>query len=134
MTTPHQTIPEKELSSTLTGTLRVVLLGAILCGFAGLLHGETTGPEKGVLLVHGGGGVNFKEFVDLAKKASGNDQPVIRIITTPQGERRKADFKKGVPFSCGERSQEAIQAEGCLRTLYLVQKGSKHPRILRTDR
>ena len=98
MTTSHQTFPQKQISRRLSRRVGLVFLGVFLLGFAGFLRGETTGPEKGVLLVHGGGSINFAEFVELAKKASGNEQPVIRIITTPQGERRKADFKKGVPF------------------------------------
>lgn len=82
----------------LLGTLRLMVLGAMMSGLAGWLQGETTGPEKGVLLVHGGGGFDAGEFVELARKVSGKDQPVIRIITTPQGKRRMEDFKRGVPF------------------------------------
>lgn len=59
---------------------------------------ETTGPAKGVLLIHGGGGFNAGELIALARKASGKKQPVIRVITTPQGKRRLADFKKGIPY------------------------------------
>lgn len=59
---------------------------------------ETTGPEKGVLFIHGGGRVNSGEFVNLAREASGKKQPVIRIITIAQGKRRADGFKKGIPF------------------------------------
>lgn len=59
---------------------------------------ETTGPEKGVLMIHGGGSFNAGEFVGLVKKASGKEQPVIRVITTAQGKRRAAGFEQGVAF------------------------------------
>lgn len=42
--------------------------------------------------------MNAGEFVDLARKASGKEQPVIRVITTPQGERRADDYRRGIPF------------------------------------
>ncbi|WP_411846481.1 cyanophycinase [Roseibacillus persicicus] len=98
MTALSQTFSKEQTPARIHGLIRLAFLGAILLGFAGLLQGETTGPENGVLLIHGGGNVNYQEFVALAKKASGNEQPVIRVITTPQGERRKADFQKGIPY------------------------------------
>jgi cyanophycinase len=75
----------------------VLLITAHLC-FSGLLHGETTGPEKGVLYIHGGGALNAGEFVELAKEASGKDKPAVCVITTPQGKRRADDFNQGIPF------------------------------------
>ena len=89
---------KKQISNSISGIIRIVFLGAMLSGLTGIIYGETTGPEKGVLLVSGGGGFDAEQFVKLVKKVSGKDQPVIRIITTPQGKRRMADFKKGVPF------------------------------------
>lgn len=69
----------------------------VLC-LSGYLNGETTGPENGILYIHGGGALNTAEFVDLVKKASQKDQPVICVITTPQGKRRAADYSRGIPF------------------------------------
>lgn len=75
---------------------------AILAGFclssSSLLHAKTTGPEKGVLYIHGGGGFSAQEFIALAKETSGKGQPAICVITTPQGNRRAEGFKEGVPF------------------------------------
>ena len=80
------------------GTSLLILLGTMAPFMTNTLQGETTGPERGILLVHGGGSFDVGEFVELAKKASGKEQPVIRIITTPQGKRRADDFQRGVPF------------------------------------
>jgi cyanophycinase len=82
----------------LTRTIRlVILIAAHLC-FSGLLHGETTGPEKGVLYIHGGGALNIQEIVELVKKTTGKDQPALCVITTPQGKRRAEEYKQGKPF------------------------------------
>ena len=98
MTNLHQNLPKKPTPCPGIKMLRIFMIGAILFGLVGSLHGETTGPEKGVLIVGGGGGFDYAQFVDLAKKTSGKDQPEIRIITTPQGKRRMAGFKRGQPF------------------------------------
>ncbi len=75
----------------------LVLLGTCLV-LGALCPAKTIGPEKGVLYIHGGGSFNAQEFIDLVKEASGKEQPVICIITTPQGKRREADYERGVPF------------------------------------
>ena len=59
---------------------------------------ETTGPANGILLIHGGGSFNLGEFVDLVRKASGKKEPVIRVISTPQGKRRANEIQRGTPF------------------------------------
>lgn len=41
----------------------------------------------------------MSEFIKLAKEVSGNKQPVICVISIPQGKKRAPDFKKGIPFS-----------------------------------
>jgi cyanophycinase len=79
-------------------SIRITLFWILHFLISSSLHAETLGPEKGVLFIHGGGAFNAGEFVNLVKKASGKDQPVIRVITTPQGKRRIADYKKGIPF------------------------------------
>ena len=121
------TIYKKQTTKNSSGMFLLVFLGVILLGLAGFLHGETTGPEKGVLFVHGGGGFNAGEFVDLAKKASGKDQPVIRIITTPQGERRKADRKAGVPFRLVKNLQTRYKLKNVSELYTLSKKEANTP-------
>lgn len=59
---------------------------------------QTSGPENGVLYIHGGGQLNLKEFVQLTREVSGKAQPSIVVITTAQGPKRKSDFENEVPF------------------------------------
>ncbi|MGK0239790.1 MAG: cyanophycinase [Candidatus Pelagisphaera sp.] len=97
-TLAHVISRKVKMTRIVSSTIRVSLFLILQFSILGILHGETLGPEKGVLFIHGGGAFNPGEFVSLAKKASGKDQPVIRVITTPQGKRRVADYKKGIPF------------------------------------
>ena len=75
-----------------------IVLSLSFCFFWGDLFAQTKGPENGALYIHGGGRFNAAEFVQLTQDHSGKLQPVIRIITTPQGLRRKAAYEKGEPF------------------------------------
>lgn len=76
----------------------LIVLGMLLPSTVAVAQKETTGPAKGVLLIHGGGSFNTGEFISLARKSSGKKQPAIVVITTPQGKSRLADFKKGIPY------------------------------------
>lgn len=72
----------------------LLLLLAIPLG----LFAQTTGPESGALYIHGGGGVNMGEFVALVKSTTGKNDPIIRVITTAQGQRRIQPLKNGEEF------------------------------------
>ncbi len=80
------------------GILWALALMGVLLSLCSLSHAETTGPEKGVLYIHGGSGFNAGEFVQIVKNASGKAQPVICVITTPQGKRREEGYQQGTPF------------------------------------
>ncbi len=74
--------------------ISIILLLSIPFG----LSAQTTGPASGALFIHGGGRVNFGEFVALVKSTTGKSDPVIRVITTPQGPRRIQPLKNGEVF------------------------------------
>ena len=92
------TLKESAIALPLFGTMLFVLFGATDLIGADPLQVETIGPKKGVLFIHGGGRLDAREFVNLVKKTTAQNQPVIRIITTAQGKRRAAGFKEGAPF------------------------------------
>lgn len=49
---------------------------------------QTSGPDKGVLYLHGGNGVNVPEFAQLVVDETGKKLPSILFITTAQGAKR----------------------------------------------
>ncbi len=96
-------------------------------GFSSNLQAETTGPEKGVLYIHGGGAFSAAEFVNLAKKASKKEQPVICVITTPQGKRRAAGYKRGTPFRLVSTLKERFGIEQVTELYTLSKKDANLP-------
>ena len=88
---------------------------------------QTRGPENGILYIHGGGGLNIREFVDLAREASGKSQPEICVITTPQGKRRASDFKRGVPFRLVATLEERLGIETVTELYTLSKKDANKP-------
>lgn len=92
------TLKESTTSLPLLRTMLLILFGSTMFSMAEQLQVETTGPKKGVLFIHGGGKLDSREFVNLVKKSTAKKQPVIRVISTAQGRRRAAGFKKGSPF------------------------------------
>jgi|ETNmetMinimDraft_22_1059887.scaffolds.fasta_scaffold00019_54 cyanophycinase len=109
--------------------LRVAITYAVV-GFliqAIPLHAETKGPDNGVLFIHGGGGFNVAEFLNLAMKASKKEQPVICVITTPQGKRRAADYKRGIPFRLVKTLRERFGIEQVNELYTLSKKDANKP-------
>lgn len=96
-------------------------------GVAGPLQAQATGPEKGVLLIHGGGGFNAGQFVNLAKKASKKEQPIICVITTPQGKRRVSGYKEGIDFPLVKALKERFGVEQVTELYTLSKKDAELP-------
>ena len=92
------TLRGSAISLILFRTMLFILFGTTIFSAADPVQVETTGPKKGVLFIHGGGKLDYREFVSLVKKSTAQKQPVIRIITTAQGKRRAAGLEKGTPF------------------------------------
>lgn len=101
--------------------LRRFCIVALSLWLLGTGFSQTQGPEKGVLYIHGGGGLNIREFVNLAREASGKQQPEICVITTPQGKRRAGDYKRGIPFRLVANLQERLGIE-TVTELYTLSK------------
>ena len=93
------------------GLQLMALMAIVLLSHSNSLFGQTTGPEKGVFFIHGGGRLNFGEFVNLAKQASGKPQPAIVIISTPQGKKRQDQIQNNVPLSLITRLKKRFKME-----------------------
>ena len=110
-------------------TVRITFFFLVQLCVVSFLQGETLGPENGVLYIHGGGSFNAREFVNIAIKASGKEQPVIRVITTPQGKRRAADFKRGSPFRLVKSLKDRFGLEQVTELYTLSKKEANLPEI-----
>ncbi len=98
-----------------------------MTGLAEPLQKETTGPAKGTLFIHGGGGFDSGEFVKLVRKTSGKKQPEIRVITIAQGKRRAAGFKQGTPFRMVSDLKRRYQLKNVTELYTLSKKVADSP-------
>ena len=109
------------------GMMLLLLLGMMSLSVAEPLTQETTGPEKGVLYIHGGGSLNSRELVDLIKKTSGKKQPVIRVMTIAQGKRRTKGFQEGIPFRMVQSLKQRYQLKEVTELFTLSKKVANSP-------
>ena len=97
------------------------------------LEGETVGPENGVLYIHGGGGFNAAEFVNLAMKGFEERATGRLYYNDSTGKAASCGLQARDSLSVGEYIKGSVRIGASDGAVYLVQEGGQYAGILWAD-